>query len=121
VSKDRGNKNSVERALGYEAIIKLRFWIYSQSPKVKKAIFVFLNNWIRFKTKFMQNSLKIILLVVGLALIGFGLYTIFTPDTVFEAGPISLKAKNNTIDTQSIVIIGLGVIALIGAVFSKKK
>lgn len=69
----------------------------------------------------MQNSIKIILLVIGLVLIGFGLYTIFTPDTVFEAGPISLKAKNNKLDVQSIVIISLGVLALLGSVFSKKR
>lgn len=69
----------------------------------------------------MNATLKIILLVVGLALIGFGLYTFLTPETVFEAGPISVKAKNNNIDIQSIVIIGIGVLALIGATFSKKK
>lgn len=69
----------------------------------------------------MNNTIKIILLVVGLAMIGFGLYTIFTPDAVLEVGPLSVKAKNNSIDTQSIVIIGLGVLVLLGAVFSKKK
>lgn len=69
----------------------------------------------------MQSSLKIILLVIGLGLIGFGLYTILTPDAVFEMGPLSVKAKSNSIDTQSIVIIGLGVLVLLGAVFSKKK
>lgn len=68
----------------------------------------------------MNNTVKIILFVIGLALIGFGLYTILTPDTVFEVGALSVKAKSNAIDTQSIVIIGLGVLALIGAAFSKK-
>lgn len=69
----------------------------------------------------MQNSLKIILLVIGVAFVGFGLYNVFTPEKVFEAGPFSVNAQSDSIDIQNIVIMGIGILALVAALFSKKK
>ena len=68
----------------------------------------------------MQNSLKTGLLIAGIVLVCFGLYNVFFQDTGIEAGPIQLKAKVNSIDSESIVFIALGVVALIAAIFYKK-
>jgi hypothetical protein len=69
----------------------------------------------------MKNSLNIILLVVGVILIGYGLYTILSPNTIIEVGPIQIKENDNGIDTQSVIIIGLGILSIAGAILLKKK
>ncbi|UOB18187.1 hypothetical protein [Abyssalbus ytuae] len=69
----------------------------------------------------MKNPLKTILLIVGVVLIAYGLYTVFAPDAVIDAGPLHVEASDNSIDTKSILIIGIGVLAFLGAMFYKKK
>ena len=68
----------------------------------------------------MQNSLKTVLMVAGVILIAYGLYTAFVPTTLIDAGPLQVKGESG-LTTKSITLIGLGVVALLGAVFSKKK
>lgn len=61
----------------------------------------------------MNNTLKIVLLVVGLLLVIYGLYTLFTPEVSMQAGPLKIEAQGD--NTQSYAMIGLGVLALVGA------
>ena len=69
----------------------------------------------------MNKSLKTLLIVVGIALIAYGLYTMFSPDAVIDAGPISIEASDNSVSTQTIVVLVLGALALAAALFAKKK
>lgn len=69
----------------------------------------------------MKNPLKTTLLLLGIILIGYGLYTVFSPNTIIDAGPIQIKTNDNSFDTQSVIIIALGILSIVGAVFYKKK
>lgn len=67
----------------------------------------------------MNNTLKIVLLIVGILLVGYGLYTLFTPEVSMQAGPIKVEAQGD--NTQSYAMIGLGILALVGgAAFGKR-
>ncbi len=67
----------------------------------------------------MNNVLKVVLLIVGIGLIGYGLYTLFTPEFSFDAGPLKIEARGN--NTQSLAMIGFGVLSLIaGLAFGKR-
>ena len=68
----------------------------------------------------MQNSFKTVLLIVGVVLVAYGLYSAFAPQTVIDAGPLQVKGKSG-LTTESLITIGLGVVALLAAVLSKKK
>ncbi len=67
----------------------------------------------------MKNSLKTGLLIAGIVLIGFGLYTVFS--TSVDAGPLQESAKDYTIETESIVLMVMGGVALIASIFYRKK
>ncbi len=67
----------------------------------------------------MSNTLKIVLLIVGLLLVGYGLYTLFTPEVIMQAGPLKVEAQGDK--TQSYAMIGLGILALIGGIAFKKR
>lgn len=62
----------------------------------------------------MNNTLKIVLLVIGVALIGYGLYTLITPEVSLEAGPLNVQVQGD--HTQSYAMIGLGILSLIGGI-----
>ncbi len=67
----------------------------------------------------MNNVLKIVLLIVGIGLIGYGLYTLLTPEFSFDAGPLKIEAQGDK--TQPLAMIGFGVLALIaGLAFGKR-
>ncbi|HSM62946.1 MAG TPA: hypothetical protein VK833_03305 [Gillisia sp.] len=67
----------------------------------------------------MNNTLKIVLLIVGVVLVGYGLYTLVTPEVAFEAGPIKVQAQGD--HTQSYAMIGLGILSLIGGIAFNKR
>lgn len=67
----------------------------------------------------MNNTLKIVLIVVGFALVGYGLYTLMTPEVLMEAGPLKIEAQGDK--TQSYAMIILGVLALAGGVAFGKR
>ena len=67
----------------------------------------------------MDNTLKIVLLVVGVALVGYGVYTLITPEVLMEAGPLKIEAQGDK--TQSYAMIGLGILALVGGVAFRKR
>lgn len=67
-----------------------------------------------------MRILKIVLVLVGIVLILFGVYTAFVPQTVVEIGPVEVNA-NEGMQNQTLGMIGLGVLALLAAVFAKKR
>ncbi len=67
----------------------------------------------------MNNTLKIVLLVVGILLVVYGLYTLFTPEVIMQAGPLKVEAQGD--NTQSYAMIVLGVLALAGGVAFNKR
>lgn len=67
----------------------------------------------------MNNTLKIVLIVVGILLLVYGLYTLFTPEVSMQAGPIKVEAQGD--NTQAYAMIGVGILSLIaGAAFGKR-
>lgn len=67
----------------------------------------------------MKNVLKIVLLIVGIGLIAYGLYTLITPEFSMDAGPLHVEAQGDK--TQPIAMIAFGVLALIaGLAFGKR-
>jgi len=70
-------------------------------------------------TNLLKNVLRIVLLIVGVLLVGYGLYTLFTPEVIMQAGPLKVEAQGDK--TQSYAMIGLGILALIGGVAFKKR
>ncbi len=67
-----------------------------------------------------MKILKIVLLLVGAALLVFGLYNAFVPQTVFAIGPIEANAKEG-LNNQNLGMIGIGVLALIGGALLKNR
>ncbi len=67
----------------------------------------------------MNNTLKMVLLIVGIGLIAYGLYTAIAPEVSIDAGPFQVQAQGD--NTQSYAMIGLGVLALIGGIAFKKR
>jgi hypothetical protein len=70
-------------------------------------------------TDLLKNVLRIVLLIVGLLLVGYGIYTFFTPEVIMQAGPLKVEAQGDK--TQSYAMIGLGILALIGGIAFKKR
>ena len=69
----------------------------------------------------MQNSLKTGLLLAGIVLVGFGLFTVYATNPEIKAKPVQLMNVVKSMDTESIVLIGIGFVALFGSLFYKKK
>ena len=67
----------------------------------------------------MKNTLKVVLIIVGLICLGYGLYTLLTPQVSINAGPIKVEKQGDK--TQSIALIGLGVLSLFGGLAFQKK
>ncbi|EAP88269.1 MULTISPECIES: LPXTG cell wall anchor domain-containing protein [Croceibacter] len=67
----------------------------------------------------MNNTLKFVLLIAGVVLIGYGLYTAITPEVSLDAGPLQVQAQGD--NTQSYAMIGLGILALIGGIAFRKR
>ncbi|WBL21831.1 MULTISPECIES: hypothetical protein [unclassified Zunongwangia] len=60
----------------------------------------------------MNNVLKIALLIIGVGLIGYGIYSLLSPEVILEAEPIEVEAQNS--NTQSYAMIAFGLLTLIG-------
>lgn len=59
----------------------------------------------------MNKSIKTILIIIGVVLIGYGIYTLVVPETILSIGSLDVKAKDNSND--SYISIGLGLAALL--------
>ncbi|MFD1162668.1 hypothetical protein [Hwangdonia seohaensis] len=57
----------------------------------------------------MNKSVKMILLIVGIVLIGYGIYTLIAPEASVSIGGFSLEAQDNT---NSYITIALGLVAI---------
>lgn len=67
-----------------------------------------------------MKILKIVLMLVGVVLVIFGLYTAFVPQTVVDIGPLEVNAKEG-LSNQTLGMIGIGVLALIAGVMIKER
>jgi hypothetical protein len=67
-----------------------------------------------------MKILKIVLLIVGVILIAFGLYTAFVPQEVLDIGPLEVNAKEG-LSNQTLGMIGIGVLALIAGALLKNR
>lgn len=59
----------------------------------------------------MNKSIKSILMIVGVVLIGYGIYTIVVPETILSIGSLDVKAKDT--NNNSYIMIGLGLATLL--------
>ena len=67
----------------------------------------------------MNNVLKFVLLIIGVGLVGYGLYTLITPEFSIDAGPLQVEAQGD--NTQSYAMIAFGLLSLIGGLAFKKR
>lgn len=68
----------------------------------------------------MNKSIKSILIIVGVVLLGYGIYTLVVPETIFSIGSLDVKAQDD--NTNSYITIGLGLLALfVGLLGSRKQ
>jgi uncharacterized membrane protein YobD (UPF0266 family) len=67
-----------------------------------------------------MKILKLVLVIVGVVLIVFGLYNAFVPQEVVSIGAFEVSVEEG-LTNQSIGMIGLGVLALLAAVFAKNR
>jgi uncharacterized membrane-anchored protein YitT (DUF2179 family) len=58
----------------------------------------------------MNKSIKIILIIVGVGLLGYGIYTLVVPETLLSVGSLDIKVKDTS---NSYITIGLGLAVLL--------
>ena len=68
----------------------------------------------------MQNSLKTGLLIAGIVLVVFGLFTVYSTNAEINERPIQLMKILKSMDTESKIFIGIGIVAFIAGLFFKK-
>lgn len=69
----------------------------------------------------MNSAVKIILIVAGIALAGYGIFELVNPEIDIDLGPIDIQAQDDDANIAAFVKIGIGaVLLLIGAFFGKK-
>lgn len=66
----------------------------------------------------MNNTIKIILIIVGLALIIYGGYELVTPEASVDLGIVEFESQNNN---NAYISIGIGVVILIASFIVGKK
>ncbi len=67
-----------------------------------------------------MRILKIIIIIVGIGLIVVGLIQAFVPETVFKLGPLEVEDQEG-LSTETLILIGIGIAALIGGGLIKNK
>jgi len=67
----------------------------------------------------MKKSIKTILMIIGVCLLVYGIYTLVVPETVLSIGSLDVKAKDNSND--SYITIGLGLAALLISFYGRHK
>jgi len=66
----------------------------------------------------MNKTVKMILLIVGVVLVGYGIYTMVAPEASISVGGMSVEAQDNT---DSYVTIALGIAAVAISFLGGKK
>ncbi len=67
-----------------------------------------------------MKILKLVLVIVGVVLIVFGLYNAFMPQELLSIGTFEVSSEEG-LTNQTLGMIGLGVLALLAAVFAKNR
>jgi nitric oxide reductase large subunit len=62
------------------------------------------------KTKIMNNTVKMILLIVGVILVGYGIYNLIAPEASMDLGVLSAEVQDNN---DSYITIALGLVAIV--------
>jgi len=62
------------------------------------------------KTKIMNNTVKMILLIVGVILVGYGIYNLIAPEASMDLGVVSAEVQDNN---DSYITIALGLVAIV--------
>ena len=65
-----------------------------------------------------MKTLKIILMVIGVAVLAYGLYTMITPEVSVDLGVVDVQAQDNK---DSYITMGIGLIVLLIGAFMKGK
>ncbi len=58
-------------------------------------------------------------MIVGVLLLGYGIYTLVVPETILSIGSLDIKAKDN--NNNSYITIGLGLIALLIGIIGSRR
>ena len=66
----------------------------------------------------MNKTVKLILLIVGIILLGYGIYTLVAPEASISLGPLNAEVQDNN---NAYITIVLGVVALLASLFGGKK
>ena len=66
----------------------------------------------------MNKTVKTVLMVAGIVLLAYGIYTMVSPEAVISVGPLNVEAQDNT---NSYITIGLGIVALVASFLGGKK
>lgn len=66
----------------------------------------------------MNKTVKLILMVVGIGLLAYGIYTLIAPEASVTLGGISMEAQDNS---NSYITIALGLGALVLSFLAGKK
>lgn len=66
----------------------------------------------------MSKTVKNLLLIVGIALLGYGIYTLIAPEASVGIGDLSIEAQDNT---NAYITMGFGLVALLLGFLGGKK
>ncbi|WP_299399149.1 hypothetical protein [uncultured Gelidibacter sp.] len=66
----------------------------------------------------MNKTVTTILMVAGIALLIYGIYTMVAPEASISVGPLNVEAQDNT---NAYITIGLGIAALVASFLGGKK
>ncbi|MHB1106905.1 MAG: hypothetical protein ACYCZ2_11130 [Lutibacter sp.] len=66
----------------------------------------------------MNKTVKTVLMVAGIVLLAYGIYTMVRPEAAISVGPLNVEAQDNT---NSYITIGLGIVALVASFLGGKK
>ncbi len=66
----------------------------------------------------MNNTIKMILLVVGVIVLGYGIYTLIAPEASIDLGVVSAEVQDNN---DSYITIVLGIVAIVLSRLGGKK
>ena len=66
----------------------------------------------------MSKNVKLVVLVIGIILAGYGVYTLIAPEAAVNIGGMSVEAQDNT---NSYITIALGLVAIVVSQFVGKK
>ena len=67
-----------------------------------------------------MKNIALLLVILGIILVGYGLYNAIVPQEVLNLGPLEVTAKEG-MSTNMLLVIALGIVALFAGAYLKKK